>query len=176
MSYIKLDENTKLESQIYIGFSGPGNSSKEQRKYSYQLGNEIANNDWILVSGGQNKGTMNAVNRGAYKAGGLTLGILPGRDRSRVSRWVRFSTVEGDGQKRNATIINTISVLVAIGANTPGTNMKINSALKTGKPVIIFQPENSGFVQGYMAQSPKLVTITETVAETIAAIKFKLNS
>ena len=42
-----------------------------------QLGEMIASNGWITLSGGMKSGVMGAVNEGAKKKNGLTIGILP---------------------------------------------------------------------------------------------------
>lgn len=63
-----------------IGVMGPGdNATKEECDSAFELGKLIANKGWILLTGGRNVGVMEAASRGAKEAGGLTIGILPGK-------------------------------------------------------------------------------------------------
>ena len=55
---------------------GPGDSSQEEDDVAVRVGALAARLGWVVVSGG-GPGVMEAVCRGAVKAGGLTVGILP---------------------------------------------------------------------------------------------------
>lgn len=78
---------------------------------------------------------MAAACRGAKSAGGTTLGILPGEDRSAANRWLDTSVVSGMGHGRNVLVVRTSDVLIALpGGN--GTLSEIALALKMNKPVV----------------------------------------
>jgi Predicted Rossmann fold nucleotide-binding protein len=63
-----------------IGIMGPGESATStDLENAYQLGQLIAEAGWILLTGGRNVGVMDAANKGAKSANGLTVGILPGK-------------------------------------------------------------------------------------------------
>jgi len=69
--------------QIIVGIMGPGEqATEEQCRDAYELGREIAQAGWVVLTGGRNTGIMEAACRGAKAAGGLTIGILPGVDNS----------------------------------------------------------------------------------------------
>lgn len=78
---------------------------------------------------------MEAACRGAKRAGGLTIGILPGPDRSEANRYVDVAIASGIGEARNLAIIRTADVLIAIGGSY-GTLSEIGFALRMGKKVV----------------------------------------
>ena len=78
---------------------------------------------------------MEAACRGAKMAGGLTVGILPGADRSEANPFVDVALPTGLGEARNALVVRAVDALVAV-AGEYGTLSEIALALKTGKPVV----------------------------------------
>jgi uncharacterized protein (TIGR00725 family) len=78
---------------------------------------------------------MEAACRGAKEAGGTTLGILPGADRSAANQWVDVAVPTGLGEARNALVVRAADALVAVGGEF-GTLSEIALALKAGKPVV----------------------------------------
>lgn len=78
---------------------------------------------------------MEAACRGASAAGGVTVGILPGVDRSAANRFVDVAIPTGLGEARNALVVRSADALVAIGGGY-GTLSEIALALKAGKPVV----------------------------------------
>jgi uncharacterized protein (TIGR00725 family) len=98
------------------------------------VGRLLAASGAILVCGGRG-GVMAAACRGAKSGAGLTVGILPGGDRSEVNPWVDVPVVTGLGEARNALVVRSADALIAIGGGY-GTLSEIGFALKWGKPVI----------------------------------------
>ena len=78
---------------------------------------------------------MEAACRGAKEAGGTTIGILPGSDRSAANRFVDAAIPTGLGEARNALVVRAADALVAVGGGY-GTLSEIALALKAGKRVI----------------------------------------
>jgi uncharacterized protein (TIGR00725 family) len=101
-----------------------------------ELGRLIADNGWVLISGGRDAGVMKAANEGAKKGGGLTIGILPTVD-AEVSPDVDVAIVTDTGQARNNIIVLSADVVVACGVDGAGTASEVALALKNGKPVIL---------------------------------------
>lgn len=130
-------------SQVIIGVMGPGDASESDRQAAETLGEQIALNDWILLTGGRPAGVMHAASRGAKSAGGLTIGILPGEDPSEASRFVDIPVCTGMGSARNNINVLTSSVVVACGSGGPGTLSEIMLALKAGRPLILLNPSPS---------------------------------
>jgi hypothetical protein len=86
-----------------------------------------------VVTGGLG-GVMAAASRGAREAGGTTLGVLPGLDRSDANEWVDVAVPTGMGEARNALVVRAADALVAVGGAW-GTLSEIALARKAGKPV-----------------------------------------
>ena len=87
-----------------------------------------------MITGG-GPGVMEAASRGAAQAGGLVVGILPGRDRSEANRWVGVALPTGLGELRNGLIVRCTDALVAVGG-AYGTLSEIALALTAGVPVV----------------------------------------
>lgn len=142
-----------------IGLMGPGEqASLTECQTAYELGQRIAQAGWVLLTGGRNVGVMEAANRGAQAAGGLTVGILPSATTEGLSDAVDIAIVTGLGQARNAVNVLSSDVVIACGLGA-GTLSEIALALKAKKPVILIQvPESAqacltdltpqGFIQG----------------------------
>jgi uncharacterized protein (TIGR00725 family) len=88
----------------------------------------------VLVCGGLG-GVMEAACRGAQRAGGLTLGILPGRDRAEANPHVDVAIPTGLGEARNALVVHAADAVVAV-AGEYGTLSEIALALQAGIPVV----------------------------------------
>lgn len=99
-----------------------------------QLGSEIARAGGLVCCGGLG-GVMAAACRGAKAAGGTTIGILPGSDRSAANPWVDVAIATGLGEARNLVLVRTADVVVAVGGGY-GTLSEIAFARKLGRPVV----------------------------------------
>lgn len=118
----------------YIGVIGPGRATKEQADDAEAVGNGLAASGAVLVCGGLG-GVMEAACRGAKQAGGATVGILPGTERSGANPWVDVALPTGLGEARNALVVRASDALIAVGGEF-GTLSEIALALKAGKPVV----------------------------------------
>jgi uncharacterized protein (TIGR00725 family) len=78
---------------------------------------------------------MEAACRGACSAGGLTIGILPGRDRREANPFAQVAIPTGLGEARNALVARAADAVVAVGG-AYGTLSEIALALKGGRPVV----------------------------------------
>ena len=120
-----------------IGVMGAGKPSPGSLAAAHELGKLLAERGWIVLTGGRPVGVMAAASAGAKLVpGSLTLGILPcatggeGPD-------VDVAIFTGMGDARNAINVLTSDVVVACGAEGPGTVSEIALALKAEKPVIL---------------------------------------
>ena len=107
---------------------------------AYQLGRLIGENGWVLLTGGRNVGVMDAASRGAKSVGGLTIGILPGQDKTGVSEAVDLAIVTDLGNGRNNINVLSSDVIIACGIGT-GTASEIALALKNNRKVILLAPD-----------------------------------
>jgi uncharacterized protein (TIGR00725 family) len=118
----------------YIAVVGPGDASAAELSDAETVGRELATGGAVVVCGGLG-GVMEAACRGAKAAGGTTLGILPGADRSAANEWVDVAVPTGLGEARNALVVRAADALVAV-AGEFGTLSEIALGLKAGKPVV----------------------------------------
>ena len=98
------------------------------------MGRELAERGAAIVCGGLG-GVMEAACRGAKEAGGTTIGILPGADRSAANPFVDVAISTGLGEARNALVVRAADAVVAVGGGY-GTLSEIALALKAGKRVV----------------------------------------
>lgn len=105
---------------------------------AFELGQLLAREGWVVLSGGRNAGVMREVNRGAKSvAGSLTIGILPGADDSAAAPDVDVAIVTGMHNARNNINVLSSRVIFACGLGGPGTVSEVALALKAHKPVIL---------------------------------------
>ena len=78
---------------------------------------------------------MEAACRGAKSARGLTIGILPGTDRSEANPYVDIPIVTGIRCARNVIVARTAQAVIAVGGSY-GTLSEIAFALNFGVPVV----------------------------------------
>jgi len=114
-----------------VAVIGPGD---EQSVAAAEVGRLVAERGGVVVCGGRG-GVMESACRGAKDAGGLTVGILPGDDRSQANPFVDVVLPTGLGESRNALVVAAADVVIAIGGGY-GTLSEIALALKAGKRVI----------------------------------------
>ncbi|HEY9642492.1 MAG TPA: TIGR00725 family protein [Coleofasciculaceae cyanobacterium] len=120
-----------------VGVMGAGDrATLPDREIAYSLGQQIAAQGWILLTGGRAVGVMDAASRGAKQANGLTIGILPGSSHEGVSAAVDIAILTGLGDARNAINVLTSDVIFACGLGA-GTASEIALALKANKSVIL---------------------------------------
>ena len=127
--------------KIIIGVIGPGDKvTAIDLQNAYELGKLIAQQGWVLLTGGRNVGVMDAACQGAKSATGLTIGILPGNNTTGMSEAVDIAIITDLGNARNN--VNTLSshVVVACGMGA-GTLSEIALALKNNKPVILLNDD-----------------------------------
>jgi hypothetical protein len=122
------------EGPAYVAVVGPGQASEQETEVAEQVGRALAQGGAIVVTGGHG-GVMAAACRGAVSAGGLTVGILPGGDRSGANEFVGVAIPTGLGELRNGLIVRAADAVIAVGG-AYGTLSEIALALKRGVPVI----------------------------------------
>ncbi len=113
---------------------GDRGADSAARELARQVGAELAQGGATVVTGGLG-GVMEAACRGAYKQGGVTVGILPGSDRRAANAYVSVAVPTGLGEARNALVVRMADALIAVGGEF-GTLSEIALALKAGKPVV----------------------------------------
>lgn len=126
---------------MVIGVMGGGESTSEYVcAQARRLGELIAEQGWVLLTGGRNVGVMQAASHGAHAAGGLTVGVLPDDHDGRMSEYVDIPILTGMGNARNVINILSSAVVIALPGGA-GTLAEIALALKSRKPVILLNVE-----------------------------------
>jgi uncharacterized protein (TIGR00725 family) len=113
---------------------GGGRVPPAVRATAEAVGRAVAESGAVLVCGGLG-GVMEAACRGAHAGGGLTVGILPGRDRTEANRHVDVAIPTGMGEARNALVVRAADAVVAVDGEY-GTLAEIALALQAAVPVV----------------------------------------
>ncbi len=157
-----------------IGIMGPANTKDTTLLlYAEKLGKQIAENGWILLTGGRKAGVMDSASKGARNAGGVVLGILPGDDHSGMSEHVTIPVLTGMGHARNVINILTSDVVIICGMGN-GTASEAALALKQGKSVI-FTHVSEVDVQFFSRLIPLPHQVSNDIDEIISMIREHLH-
>lgn len=116
-----------------------------------EVGRLLAERGCTVVTGGLGE-VMAAAHRGAKAAGGTTIAILPGEDRSAASPWADHVVATGVGHARNLAVAASGEAVIAVGGSY-GTLAEMAFALRLGRPVVAL--DGAPFAEGaVVAASP----------------------
>jgi uncharacterized protein (TIGR00725 family) len=160
--------------KIAIGVMGPGaGATLADLQNAFQIGQIIAREGWVLLTGGRNAGVMDAASQGAKQANGLTVGILPtdgtGTIYEGISEAVDIAIFTGMGSARNNINVLSSDVLIACGMGA-GTASEIALALKANKKVILLN-DDAGSQVFFKSLSPQNVFVAGTPEEAIGRVR-----
>lgn len=119
---------------MQIGVIGASRCSPEIAELAEEVGKEIGKRGAVLICGGLG-GVMEFASKGVKEAGGLTIGILPGRSREEANRYIDVPIVTGMGHARNVIIAHSSDSIIAISGEH-GTLSEIAIGLKLKKTII----------------------------------------
>jgi len=125
---------------VIIGVVGGQTPPPEAIPLAERVGELVARSGAALVCGGLG-GVMEAACRGAKRAGGTTVGILPGGSASEANPHVDIPIVTAMGTARNAIVVRTSDAVIAIDGSF-GTLTEIAYALDLGKKVFALRSWN----------------------------------
>lgn len=123
-----------MTQRITISVIGGHRINGEVEYVAHKLGEIIATMGAILICGGLN-GAMEAVARGCKEAGGITIGLLPGRDKIDANPFIDIALPTSIGYARNAIVACSAHIIVAL-PGSHGTSSEISYGLVFGRPVI----------------------------------------
>lgn len=150
-----------------IGVMGAGKlATPEALQLAYQLGQKIAANNWVLLTGGRKAGVMDAASRGAKSQDGLVIGILPSNNLTEMSDAVDIPIFTDLGNARNNINVLSSEVVIACGIGL-GTASEVALALKNRKPVILLK-QTALTHQFFASLAAKSLFYADTVDEAIA--------
>ncbi|MEI8632893.1 TIGR00725 family protein [Vibrio sp. PP-XX7] len=112
---------------------GPKDATHMQYETAQTLGEHLAHLGLTILCGGRS-GVMEAACKGAFMAGGTSIGMLPGDEWTEANPYVTIPIVTNMGPTRNSLIAKTAFALVAIGGGY-GTLTEIAYGLHYDKPV-----------------------------------------
>jgi hypothetical protein len=120
--------------KIVISVIGGHECDDEVERLAVNIGKMIAEVGAVLVCGGLG-GVMQAVSKGAQKAGGLTIGLLPGKDKADANPYIDIPLPTSIGYARNVMVACSADIIVALpGSN--GTLCEICYGMVHHRPII----------------------------------------
>lgn len=153
--------------KVIIGVMGPGdNATPTDLHNAYELGKLIAQQGWVLLTGGRSVGVMDAASQGAKSANGLTIGILPEDDELGISEAVDIAIFTDMGNARNNINVLSCDVVIACGMGA-GTASEIALALKGNKKVILLSDDEESKVF-FQKLSPENVYVVDSVGDAMS--------
>ncbi|MFX1273430.1 MAG: TIGR00725 family protein [Promethearchaeota archaeon] len=128
--------NFEFKSQFrgIISVIGASEIDKETENKTIEIGRLLAKNNYIVSCGGLT-GVMEAVCKGAKEENGLTIGIIPYKDKSAANQYVDIAIPVPFSQARNIVVVLSGDACVAI-AGKAGTLSEICFSWIYGKPLI----------------------------------------
>ncbi len=120
--------------RITISVIGGHDASEEVERLAHDIGKIIAKVEAILVCGGLS-GVMEAAAKGAREAGGLTIGLLPGKDKQDANPYIDIALPTSMGFARNTIVACSADIIIAL-PGSHGTNSEICYGLVFDRPVI----------------------------------------
>ena len=130
----------KYNPKPVIAVCGDSDAAEAAAGEAGELGTLIAQNGWHLICGG-GTGVMEAACRGFVEErdqAGLnvvSIGVLPSDDVKWANEYIDVPVATGMGYARNAIIVQTATVVCAIGGRS-GTLSEIAFAWQFNKPIV----------------------------------------
>ena len=120
--------------RIIISVIGGHDIDQEVEQLAHNIGELIAKMGCVLACGGLG-GAMMAVCKGAKSAGGTTIGILPGKDKSDANPFVDIVLPTSIGYARNAIVSCAADIIIAL-PGSHGTRSEISYGVVFNRPII----------------------------------------
>ena len=120
--------------KVTISVIGGHKCDYKVEQKAHKIGKIVANVNAILVCGGLS-GVMEAASRGAKEAGGLTIGLLPGKDKKDANPFIDIALPTSIGFARNAMVACSADIIIAL-PGSHGTSSEISYGLVYKRPVI----------------------------------------
>jgi uncharacterized protein (TIGR00725 family) len=152
-----------------VGIMGPGeNARPEENEMAFELGKAIAEQGWVVLTGGRSFGIMEAAMKGAHEANGLTIGILPGDNAANASYDADIKILTGMGSGRNIINVLSSNILVVIGM-AAGTASEVALAIKANKKIILLHQDEIT-IRFFKNIGTYKILVANTIDETMRII------
>jgi uncharacterized protein (TIGR00725 family) len=123
----------------YVAVVGPADGARpSDLSTAEEVGAGLAELGAVLLTGGHH-GVMQAAARGASRAGGVSIGLMPGSDRTTGTPEHTYLLPTGLGELRNGLIVRAADAVIAVGGSW-GTLSEIALARRTGVPLVLVDP------------------------------------
>jgi len=129
-----MDFDFKNEYKGIVSVIGVSEIDKKTEIITIELGRLIARNKYAIACGGLS-GVMEAICKGAKEEGGITIGIIPFKEKNLANKYVDIVIPVPFSQARNIVVVLTGDICVAIGGKA-GTLSEICFAWIYEKPLI----------------------------------------
>ncbi len=124
----------KKDCKGVISVIGASEIDKDTERKAIELGRLLAKNNYAVACGGL-LGVMEAVCKGAKEENGLTIGIIPYKDKSAANKYVDIAIPVPFSQARNIVVVLCGDICVAIGGKA-GTLTEMALAWIYGKHIV----------------------------------------
>lgn len=153
-----------------VGIMGPGeNARPEENEMAFELGKAIAEQGWVVLTGGRSFGIMEAAMKGAHEANGLTIGILPTDNAENASYDADIKILTGMGSGRNIINVLSSSIVVVIGM-AAGTASEVALAIKANKKIILLHQDEIT-IRFFKNIGTYKILVANTIDETMRIIR-----
>lgn len=120
---------------IQVAVCGPRHCTEEDESNARRVGELLAAAGVVVICGG-GIGVMAAVAAGVRAKNGVVIGIRPGADRQGASPDLTATIVTNMGEARNAIIVWSADVVIAIGGSW-GTFSEVSLAKRKGDVEVV---------------------------------------
>ncbi|MFX0070130.1 MAG: TIGR00725 family protein [Candidatus Hermodarchaeota archaeon] len=124
----------KKECKGVISVIGDSDPDKETEKVAFEIGKLLAKNNYAVSCGGLS-GVMEAVCKGVKEEKGLTIGIIPHKNKTLANEYVDIAIPVPFSQARNIVVVLSGDACIAIGGKA-GTLSEICFAWIYQKPIV----------------------------------------
>ena len=120
--------------QIVVSVIGGHEIDGKVESLAYNVGKTIAEVGAVLVCGGLG-GVMQAAAKGCNESGGLTIGLLPGKDKADANEYIKIALPTTIGYARNAMVASSADIIIAL-PGSHGTACEISYGFVYKRPII----------------------------------------
>lgn len=122
------------DQKVTISVIGGHEINHEVEEFAHKIGEIISRVGAVLVCGGLG-GAMEASAKGCKEAGGLTIGLLPGKDKADANPYIDIALPTSIGFARNAMVACSADIIIAL-PGSDGTSCEISYGIVYKRPII----------------------------------------
>ncbi|WP_276299012.1 TIGR00725 family protein [Halorussus lipolyticus] len=151
-----------------VSVIGGSTVTDEQAETAEAVGKLLAQRGHAVVCGGLG-GVMEATCRGASEAGGRTIGILPGEDRTAANPYVDTAIATGLGHARNPLVVMNGDAVIAIDGGV-GTLSELGFAGVFERPTAGLGTHDAPGVEPVASANEAVEFVESAVSERESAV------